>query len=87
MNAIKSALLWLAHEAWEKINIFGTIREMKELGKKYGRRFFIMAVIWECIEDGLFPYLSWRAVARQDSRGGTVSDPSNHLGPACGRGL
>lgn len=61
MNVIGKALRWAAHEAWEKINVMATWREIKGLGKKYGRRFVIGAVVWECIEDGLFPFLSWKA--------------------------
>lgn len=55
------ALRWLAHEAWEKVNIVETWRELRELGRRHGRRFFIVAVAWELIEDVLFPYLSYRA--------------------------
>jgi hypothetical protein len=51
---------WLLHEAWEKINVVNTWREIKALGKKYGKRFFWAALIWECIEDIVFPYISWR---------------------------
>jgi hypothetical protein len=51
----------MAEEAWEKINVVQTWRDLKELGKKHGTRFFVVAVIWELIEDVLFPYLSWRA--------------------------
>lgn len=61
MRIVINALRWAAGEAWEKINVLATWREIKGLGKKYGRRFVIGAVIWECIEDGLFPYLSWKA--------------------------
>ncbi len=51
---------WLLKAAWEKINLANTWRELKALGEKYGRRFFIVAVLWEVIEDVVFPYLSWR---------------------------
>ena len=52
---IRRALSWVAEEAWEKINILGTWAELKRLGQKYGKRFFIAAVIWELIEDVVFP--------------------------------
>lgn len=53
-------LRWLLHEAWEKINIVNTWRDIKSLGKKYGKRFFWAALIWECIEDIVFPFISWK---------------------------
>ena len=53
-------MLWLLKAAWEKINIAHTWRELKALGKKHGRRFFIVAVLWEAIEDLVFPFISWR---------------------------
>lgn len=53
-------LRWVLGEIWEKINIPATFREIKALGKKHGARFFWMALIWELIEDGLFPLLSWK---------------------------
>ena len=61
MNPFSRAIRWACSEAWEKINILATWRELKALGKKHGMRFFIFALIWELIEDVLFPYLSWRA--------------------------
>lgn len=61
LSNIWKLLKWALGEAWEKINIFETWRELKELGKKYGVRFFIAALIWEIIEDGVFPLLSWWA--------------------------
>jgi len=51
---------WLLREAWEKINIVATWRHIKALGKKYGKRFFWAALIWECIEDVLLPFISWK---------------------------
>ncbi len=57
MNILK----WAWSEFKEKINVMETFREIKALGKKYGRRFFIMALTWELIEDVLFPYLSYKA--------------------------
>jgi hypothetical protein len=58
---ILRAMSWLAEEAWEKINVVATWRELKELGRKHGRRFFIMGVTWEIIEDVVFPFLSYWA--------------------------
>lgn len=51
---------WLLSEVWEKINIAATWRRIKELGKKYGKRFFWAALIWEIIEDVVFPFISWK---------------------------
>ena len=51
---------FLASEAWEKIDVRAKWREIKEEGKKHGRRFVIFAVIWEFIEDVVFPYIAWR---------------------------
>jgi hypothetical protein len=51
---------WALGEIWEKINLPAVYKELKKLGKKYGARFFWAALIWELIEDVLFPYLSWR---------------------------
>lgn len=53
-------LRWIWGEAWEKINLPEAYRKLKELGVKHGRRFFIAALIWEIIEDVVFPALSWR---------------------------
>jgi hypothetical protein len=50
---------WILHEVWEKINIPATYRGIKALGKKHGKRFFWVALIWELVEDILFPFLSW----------------------------
>lgn len=61
LRAFGHALRWLAEEAWEKINVVETWRELRALGHKHGTRFFVVAVLWELIEDVLFPYLSWRA--------------------------
>lgn len=61
MRPIVNAIRWVAHEAWEKINVVATWRELKALGKKHGRRFFIFAVAWELVEDVLFPFLAWKA--------------------------
>lgn len=51
---------WLLKTVWDKINLAHTWRELKALGEKYGRRFLIVAVLWEAVEDLVFPYFSWR---------------------------
>jgi len=51
-------LRWLAGEAYEKVNLAATWRELKELGHKHGRRFFIVAVLWEMVEDLVFPVIA-----------------------------
>lgn len=48
---------WLLNKLWEKINLASTYREIKTLGKKYGKRFFWVAILWECVEDIVFPLL------------------------------
>ncbi len=58
---MKRIFLWAINEAWEKINIPGIYRELKALGAKHGKRFFWAALIWELIEDVLFPFISWLA--------------------------
>ncbi len=58
-NPVVRALKWAAGEVWEKINLPAVWRELRELGRKHGRRFFVAAVIWEIIEDGVFPLASW----------------------------
>lgn len=50
---------WLLKMVWEKINFPKVYRELKELGKKHGKRFFWAALIWEAIEDIVFPFISW----------------------------
>ncbi len=59
MNNLIKVFRWVAGEVWEKINLPGAYRELKKLGAKYGRRFFWAAVVWEIIEDLIFPLLSW----------------------------
>jgi len=59
MGAITKAIRWAAGEVWEKVNVVGTWRTLKAAGQKYGRRFLVAAVIWEIIEDVVFPVLSW----------------------------
>jgi hypothetical protein len=54
-------LRWVLGEAWEKINVRATYREIKALGKKHGKRFFWVAILWECVEDIVFPFFAWRA--------------------------
>jgi len=61
MNTLLKAVRWALGEVWEKINFPAVYRELKALGKKHGKRFFWAALVWECIEDGLFPLLSWWA--------------------------
>lgn len=58
-NPIIRAVKWAAGEVWEKINLPAVWRELKELGRKHGKRFFWAALIWELIEDGVFPLVSW----------------------------
>ncbi len=60
MNAITRVCRWALGEAWEKINVRAKWEEIKEQGKKHGTRFVVFAVLWECIEDGLFPFLAIR---------------------------
>lgn len=52
---LRKIIGWLYEEAREKLDVRGTWHELKALGQKYGRRFFIAAVIWELIEDVVFP--------------------------------
>jgi len=52
-------LRWLINEAYEKINLPGTWRTLKDLGKKHGTRFFVAALLWEIVEDVVFPFFSW----------------------------
>jgi hypothetical protein len=61
MNAVFRIVRWVLGQLWEKINLPAIYRELRALGKKHGKRFFWAALIWELIEDVLFPYLSWLA--------------------------
>lgn len=61
MRALWKAVRWVLGEVWEKVNLPAAYRELKRLGKKHGKRFFWAALIWELIEDGVFPLLSWWA--------------------------
>ena len=57
---VKRFIHWVLTEAWEKINIPGAYRGLRELGAKHGKRFFWAAVIWELIEDVVFPFIAWK---------------------------
>jgi hypothetical protein len=59
MSYIVSLLSWMKEEAWEKVDLRSKWREIVETGKEWGFRFVVFAVIWEMIEDGLFPFLAW----------------------------
>lgn len=61
MHYLQKIFQWLAAEAREKLDLAATWREIRSLGHKYGRRFVVAAILWELVEDVLFPYLSWRA--------------------------
>jgi len=56
---IRRVLNWMAEEAYEKIDLKAKWLEIKEIGHEWGPRFIVFAVIWELIEDGVFPFLSW----------------------------
>lgn len=56
---LNKLISWAAEEAYEKINLKAKWAEIKETAKEWGPRFVVVAVIWELIEDGLFPFLSW----------------------------
>lgn len=58
---ISRMLRWVWAEAQEKLNVLATLREIRALGKRYGRRFLVMAVLWEFIEDVVFPFIAWKA--------------------------
>ena len=58
MNPILRVAKWALGEAREKLDVRAKWQEIKGEGKKYGRRFVIFAVIWECIEDIVFPLLA-----------------------------
>jgi hypothetical protein len=47
--------LWVAEEAWEKVNVVETWRTLKKLGQKYGRRFFVAALALEFVESVVAP--------------------------------
>jgi len=57
VDSLRKAAQWALGEFLEKINIFETWRELKKLGVKYGRRFFIAAVLYELFEDVCVPIL------------------------------
>ena len=58
LRTLRNIPSWLAEEAWEKINVVETWQSLKALGKKYGKRFFIAAVLWELVEDVVFPSIA-----------------------------
>lgn len=62
---IWNAIKWALGQLWEKVNVVETYRELVELGKKYGIRFFIAAFVWEIIEDVVFPLIAWQMGAWQ----------------------
>lgn len=55
LSKLRSALMWILGEARERFDVRGTIRELRELGRKYGKRFLVAAAIWECIESIVLP--------------------------------
>lgn len=55
LNKIRTALLWLAGEVWERVNIVGTARGLTKLAREQGLRFAIAAGIWEFIESIVIP--------------------------------
>ena len=62
MNPIefaKAILKWAAGEAREKLDLAEKWNEIVDTGKEWGLRFVIFAVVWEIIEDGVFPILAW----------------------------
>lgn len=50
---------WALSEAREKLDLRTKWHEILETSKEWGPRFIVAAVIWELIEDVLFPFLSW----------------------------
>lgn len=58
MKFLPNIVRWALGEIREKLDIPGTIRDLKALGLKHGRRFLIFAIAWEIIEDIIFPGLS-----------------------------
>lgn len=59
MMSGKTFLSWIVKEIWEKINLRQVYQHIKALGVKHGKRFFYAAIIWEIIEDVVFPFFSW----------------------------
>lgn len=59
MNLVYRIAAWMVEEAREKVDLRAKWEEIKETGQDWGPRFMVFAVVWECIEDGLFPLLSW----------------------------
>ena len=60
MESVLNVLKWVLKEIWKKLNLPAIYRELRKLGEKHGRRFFWAALIWEIIEDGVFPLISWK---------------------------
>lgn len=54
-SMLRRALGWLVGEARERFDVRGTIRELRALGLKHGRRFFVAAAVWEFIESVVLP--------------------------------
>ena len=59
MNVFTRALAWMLEEAREKVDLKAKWTEIKETGQEWGPRFIVVGVIWEIIEDGVFPLLAW----------------------------
>lgn len=57
MNKILRAPRWAYEEIREKLDVRGTIRQIRALGAQYGRRFMIAAALWEVIESLVIPAL------------------------------
>lgn len=58
LSALWKAILWLVGEARERFDVRGTIRELRELGRRYGRRFLVAAAVWEFIESIVLPAIA-----------------------------
>jgi len=54
------ALRWLAGEAWERVNVAGLVKVLRDLRHRYGLRFAIAAGIWEFFESVVLPLLAWK---------------------------
>ena len=52
-------LHWLIGVLKDKLNVLATFREILKLGKRFGLRFVIAAIVWESIEDVLLPMIAW----------------------------
>ena len=58
MHLITRALHWMAAEAREKVDLRAKWAEIKEIGKVWGPRFVIFALLWELFEDAVCPTLT-----------------------------